>query len=219
MHLLRYPGMATDFALLDRWRAGDASAGNELLQRHFKAICRFFRNKVSGGVDDLIQRTFLACVQSKDDFRKDASFQTYLYTLARNTLYAHVHRSLPKGRRIDPLEVSAHDIGPTPSELVGKQAEHRLLLAGLRRIPLDYQVLLELYYWEDLTAPEMATILGVPQGTVRTRIRKAKALLESEIRKLEQPGEVLDSTLGGFESWARALREQADAAVTPRQPT
>ena len=73
-----------DFETLDRWRAGDRAAGNELLRRHFDGLYRFFRNKVDEGVDDLIQRSFLACVESKDRFRKQASFRTYLFTVARH---------------------------------------------------------------------------------------------------------------------------------------
>jgi RNA polymerase sigma-70 factor (ECF subfamily) len=200
--------MASDFELLDRWRGGDAEAGNALFERHFESVCRFFRNKVDVGVDDLIQRTFLACVESRDAFRGEASFRTYLFTLARNELFAQIKRSARERDRFDPLEQSVHDLGPTPTHRVAQHGEQRLLLAALRRIPLEHQLALELYYWEDLRAPELARVLGIPEGTVRTRLRRAKALLEQVLRRLDEGAELVESTVAGLDDWAKSLRAQ-----------
>jgi DNA-directed RNA polymerase specialized sigma24 family protein len=56
---------ATDIELLEAWRGGDRRAGEQLFERHYAAVARFFRNKLEFGVDDLIQRTFLACVEGR----------------------------------------------------------------------------------------------------------------------------------------------------------
>lgn len=205
----------SDFDLLDRWRDGDKEAGNTLFGRHFESVCRFFRNKVGEGVDDLIQRTFLACVESRDKFRKEASFRTYLFTLARNELYAHFKRSTRERDKIDPLESSVHDLGPTPTSMVAKRKEQRILLEALRRIPMDHQIALELYYWEDLPAPQLALVLGIPEGTVRTRIRRAKTLIENALGKLDAEPEQLASTRADIEGWAKSLREALGAEPPP----
>ena len=199
----------SDYDLLDAWRGGDTEAGNQLFERHFDSVCRFFRNKVADGVDDLIQRTFLACVESRDAFRGEASFRTYLFTLARNTLYAHFKKSTKERERLDPLEVSVHDLGPTPTGIVAKRKEQRVLLEALRAIPVEHQVTLELYYWEELPASELGRVLGVPEGTVRTRIRRAKTLLEQALAKLDASEHDLKSTVANLEDWARSLRDQA----------
>jgi RNA polymerase sigma factor (sigma-70 family) len=199
----------TDFELLDAWKAGDSEAGNALFERHFAAVCRFFRNKVDEGVDDLIQRTFLACVESRDRFRAESSFRTYLFTVARNELFAHLRRREREQARFDPLEQSVHDLGPTPTGIVAQHRSQRLLLEALRRIPVDLQVALELFYWEDLPASELARVLELPEGTVRTRIRRARQLLEAELRELGENDPDLASTLAGLEDWAKSLRERA----------
>ena len=62
-----------DVSLLERWRDGDREAGNLLFERHFAVVCNFFRNKVSDGADDLIQRTFVTCLEVEVKFRGDAS--------------------------------------------------------------------------------------------------------------------------------------------------
>jgi RNA polymerase sigma-70 factor (ECF subfamily) len=203
---------ASDYDLLDAWRGGDTEAGNRLFERHFDSVCRFFRNKVADGVDDHIQRTFLACVESRDAFRGEASFRTYLFTLARNTLYAHFKKSHKERERLDPLEVSVHDLGPTPTGIVAKRKEQRVLLEALRAIPIEHQVTLELYYWEELPASELGRVLGVPEGTVRTRIRRAKTLLEEALAELGEGDRDLASTVANLEDWARSLRDQAGAA-------
>lgn len=200
-----------DYALLDAWRAGDANAGNALFERHFDAICRFFRNKVTSAVDDLIQRTFLACVESRDRFRGDSSFRTYLFTLARNELYAHLRRSGREQARFDPLEQSVHDLAPTPTHVAARRAEQRMLLAALRRLPVELQLALELYYWEDMPAPELARVLDVPEGTVRTRLRRAKQLVEQRLRELGEGEAELASTLAGLDDWARSLRASSQS--------
>jgi RNA polymerase sigma factor (sigma-70 family) len=198
----------TDIELLDAWRAGEAAAGSELFARHFDAVCRFFRNKVGEGTDDLIQRTFLAMVESRDRFRGDASFRTYLFTVARNELYAQLRRGGRELARFDPLECSVHDLGPTPTFVLTQLKEQRLLLEALRRVPLDLQIALELYYWEDLPASELARVLDLPEGTVRTRLRRARQLLEQAMRELGEGEAELDSTLAGLDDWAKSLRDQ-----------
>lgn len=202
--------MATDDVdLLRRWREGDRAAGEALFERHFDAIARFFRNKVDHGIDDLIQRTFLACVESRDKFRGDSSFRTYLFGVAHNVLGKHYRSKRRHGDRIDFGVTSVHDLGPSPSVIVAKHREQRLLLEALRRIPLDLQVVLELYYWEKLPAPEVARVVGVPEGTARTRIRRAKQLLEQEMAKLAESKDHLETTMANLEGWAASLRDQA----------
>ncbi len=210
------PVAATDAELLEAWRAGDRRAGEELFERHFDAVARFFRNKIDHGIDDLIQRTFLACVESRDKFRGDSSFRTYIFGVAHNILGKHFRSKKRHGDRIDFGVTSVHDLAPSPSVIVAKHREQRLLLEALRRIPLEHQVVLELYYWERLPAPEVAEIVGVPEGTARTRIRRAKQLLVEEMEKLATNKDQLHSTIVNLEGWAEGLREQLLDGAEPK---
>ena len=58
-----------DLALLHAWHRGDDGAAETLLQRHFDTLYRFFRSKLDGPIDDLIQSTLLACIEQRDRFR------------------------------------------------------------------------------------------------------------------------------------------------------
>ena len=213
----------TDFELLDAWRGGNRDAGNLLFERHFEPICRFFANKVGDNIDDLIQRTFLGCIEGRDRFAKKSSFRTYLFAVAHNVLRMHF-RDLRKaaGRNLDEpdfAQLSLDDLGPSPSSIIAIHEEQRLLLEALRRIPLDFQVVLELYYWEDMAAPEVAEVLGIPEGTARSRLRRARELLNQKMRILARSPSLLKTTLSDLEHWVRSLREQLVAHGDDSEPS
>jgi RNA polymerase sigma-70 factor (ECF subfamily) len=201
----------SDEQLLSAWRGGDARAGERLVDRHFRLVSRFFRNKADHGIDDLIQQTFLGLLEARDRFRGENSFRSFLIGVAFNVLRNHYRRQRADAERLDFGVTSMHDLAPRPSEILAQRGEQRVLLEALRRIPVEHQVLLELYFFEALPAPEIAEILAVPVGTVRTRIRRAKQLLESEIGRQEGSPQVLRSTLADLEGWARSIRDKLRA--------
>ncbi len=197
-----------DFDLLDAWAAGDRSAGGELFRRHFRAVFRFFSNKLSTGSEDLVQQTFLACVETHARFRRDASFRAFLLGTARNVLYNELRRRRRKDDRIDFTSMSVMDLAPSPTSIVAGKVEQRLLLEALRAIPLDYQIALELHLWEGLSGPEMAEVLGLGEPGVRSRLRRAKESLRRRVAQLRGGGR-LASTSADLERWAASLRDAA----------
>ena len=200
----------TDPELLDAWRAGDDEAGNALFDRHFDPLYRFFGSKVSEGIDDLVQQTLLACVRGVERFREDSSFRTYLFGIARNVLFQHFDRRGRDAARMDYGTVSVADLGESPSHIVDARAEQRVLAAALRRVPLDDQIALELYYWEGMTAPELATALGLTEPAVRSRLRRALERLRVVIAELASSPAELESVTMDLEKWAKSLRERDD---------
>lgn len=194
----------TDGELLERWSAGDASAGEVLFERHFESVARFFRNKVGPGSEDLIQQTFLGCVEARDRFRRESSFRTFLFAVARNVIGKHYRN---RGRQpFDLGETSVMDLGDSPSAIVAADRQQQLLLQALRQIPLDGQIALELHYWESMTAAEIAGVLEVPVGTAKTRLRRAKQLLEDQMRRLGTGELRVEPTGTRLETWARQVR-------------
>ncbi|MBL9100662.1 MAG: sigma-70 family RNA polymerase sigma factor [Myxococcales bacterium] len=204
--------MDDDRTQLEAWRAGDTRAGDRLFVRHFDAVDRFLRNKVGDdAIPDLVQRTFLTCIERPDGFRGLSSFRTFLLGIAHNLLREYYRRSARHSHR-DLDEHSVEDLGAGPSTLVRAKEEQRLLLAALRSIPLDAQVVLELFYWEQLSGAELAEVLGVGEDTARTRLRRARLRLAEALERLASSRAVLDSILSDLDSWARSIH--AGATVT-----
>jgi RNA polymerase sigma-70 factor (ECF subfamily) len=199
--------MATDASLLEAWRDGDRDAGRALYDRHARSLYRFFRNKVDGGVDDLLQETFLALVEGRDRFRGDASVRTYLFVIARRLLRAHWERSRRDAGRVDVGEVSVAALSTSPSGLAARAQEHRLLAAALRRLPMDQQIVIELHYWEELSGSELAEVLGVPEGTVRSRLARAREQLLEEIHAAGEDAELVESTRTRLDGWVASLKD------------
>ncbi len=198
-----------DIALLAAWRGGDASAGSRLFERHYPAVARFFRTKAPDeALQDLVQKTFLACVEGRDRFRGEAAFRTYLLGIAYRLLYNFYAKRRRERARFDPSTISVHDLGPSPSEVVAARDEQRLVLAALRRIPLEHQAMLELFYWEGMTAAQAAAVVGVPVGTAKSRIRRARQLMRQELERIATTPALLESTLTSLDAWARGLRER-----------
>jgi RNA polymerase sigma-70 factor (ECF subfamily) len=199
----------SDRELLQAWRDGDADAGEALLARHFTSLYRFFANKVGDDTDDLVQRTFLACIESRDALRDDASFRAYMFTVARHQLFSYLRKRIGHGDASALAQVSVADVCPSPSRIMGERDEQRLLLAALRALPLELQILLELYYWEELPVAELAHTCGIPQGTVRSRLHRARTLLEEELARTGASRETRDAAIRDLDTWARALRDRA----------
>ncbi len=180
--------MRSDNELLEAWRGGDARAGKELFERHFVALRRFFANKVDlHEVEDLMQRSFMGCVEAVERFRGDASFRTFLFAIGRRQLYKHFRDQRVKdGRRADDFSVtSVAELGRTPSSILGAQQEGAMLLQALQRISVDHQTVLELHYWEQLSTEEIAQVCDIATTTVRTRLHRARhalrGVLEAEM--------------------------------------
>jgi RNA polymerase sigma factor (sigma-70 family) len=201
-----------DYELLAAWRAGDAAAGNRLLRRHFQSVHRFFRNKLDGDIDDLIQRTFLGLVEALPRFQERAQFKTFLLAVARNQLLLHF-REQARDKQRDAEDVSVHDLGVSaaPSGFLALRDEQRLLLTALRRLPLALQTTVELFYWERMGVDEIGLVLEIPAGTVKSRLARARDGLRQTLQELAAAPAVRDNTLGDLEQWALSLRDVVSA--------
>ena len=169
-----------DSALLARWRAGDSQAGNELCQNHYEDIRRFFSGKTAHDVDELVQVTFLACVQSRDRFRGECSFRTFLFAIARRQLYKYFRNS----QRDEVLDfgvtsLSSMDTGPVTH--TARNEEHAQLMDALCKLPLEQQLLLEMYYWEEMKPRDLAEIFEVAEKTIHTRLFRARKALRKQV--------------------------------------
>lgn len=203
-----------DGELLAAWGAGDRTAGEALFARHFEAIARFFQNKIERDHDDLIQQTFLGCVEACARFRGDGSFRAFLFGVAHNVLGKHLRGRYREPSTIDFAHVSIADLGDSPSLVIADDHRQLMMLSALRRIPIDHQVALELHYWEAMTAAEIGEAVGIPVGTAKTRLRRAKQLLLAELSDLLAGATGAEATETRLDTWAAGIRQRLDGPAT-----
>lgn len=198
-----------DLALLAAWRAGDRSAADHLIGRHHERIRRAIARKVpDSAVDDLVGEVLLALCENRDRIRSGATFKAYAIRIANNRIHDYYER---RNKPLDVAELwrsSARHLGGDTTGPSGAQHRERRALEALRSLPLLDQQLLELYLWDDLSAPELALAFEVPQGTIRSRLERARKRLDAELGILDREERRLDDTLTDLDAWARALREE-----------
>ncbi len=174
----------SDEVLFERWRDGDARAGEALFHRHFLSVERFFINKMPHDVDDLVQETFLACVKGREQVKYGGKFRSYLFAVARNLF----GQALRKKYRMPPAvtldAISLEELAPDAAAQMMHKDEQRLLLEALRTIKIEQQIVLELAYWEDFTTEQLAEVLAIPVGTARGQLQRARRDLERALESL-----------------------------------
>jgi RNA polymerase sigma-70 factor (ECF subfamily) len=172
----------TDEELVLAAQRGDAAAMEELLRRHYDrvhAVCRRIAG-VTRDADDAAQEAMIRIVRSLDRFDGRAAFGTWAYRIATNTALDE----LRKRRRRPQLHLVADDDAPS-AELVDPMADRtveavgdRLAIdAALADLPEEFKVPVVMRDVGDLDYAEIAEALGVPIGTVKSRIARGRRML------------------------------------------
>lgn len=201
---------ADDAELLAAWAKGERAAADELVERHFASMYRFFRSKVEADVEDLVQETLAAAIAGRDRLRDAASFRAYLFGIARNILRQHFRRKHVRRYDLDFEVDGVAELSPGLSSVVGKRQELRILSVALARLPVDYQIILELQYWERLTGLEIAHVLGMTEPGVRSRLNRAKKALRTAIEDASGSAELAESTWTGLDRWAAGIANELE---------
>jgi len=201
-----------DRALLEAWRGGDRKLGNQLFQRHIRSVSRFFRTKVPDHAEDLTQSTFLALAELDPARLGAVPFRAYLFGIARNQLLMYLRAKTRNDHRFDPLTWSAPDAGASPVRAVARQQQQRVLAEALQRLPVDYQIALELFYFETMQVAEIAEVLARPVGTIKSLLSRGRDQLREKIEELALGSEeLLTSLVGELERWITAAGDDAPA--------
>jgi RNA polymerase sigma-70 factor (ECF subfamily) len=201
---------ARDEDLLSSWRQGAAGAGEALFERHYEAVRRYFRNKVpAGAAHDLVQETFLACLEACERFRRHSTFRTYLLGIAHHVMVDYLRARSRDRHELDVDELILADLHLTGEAVLAAKRERRALLRALRSLRFPLQVVLELRYWEAMSDLQIAEVLDEPVGTIKTRLRAGRLALEDQLARCSGSEEELRTTLDSLQRWASRVRQVA----------
>jgi len=171
--------MEPDEDLMRRVQQGDGRALDELVERHRRGLHAFLaRRTPTPRRDDLFQETWLRVVRSKDRFDPGLRFTTWLFQIANNLCRDLARRSAVESRE---RARAAADADAAPRSDPAPRVELRLDVGRrLALLPERLREVLLLRYFEDLPEREIAAIVGVPAGTVKSRLHAAVRALRGQ---------------------------------------
>lgn len=198
--------MRSDPELLEAWARGDQDAASELVGRYYRSVFRFFDLRVGWLAEDLTQRTFLACVESRGRLRQAESFRPFLFAIARSLLLNQIRTRTVEANVFETGDISgAVDPGPSASRLVARHEEQTLLLRALQTLDVDTQLLVVLFHWEGLRTTEISEVLGIGVSTLTTRLSRARQALRDSIAAMPAVPEHRASLLADLEQWLASV--------------
>lgn len=176
-----------DAARMLRYAAGDARAFDELYAAHRSAVWRFIRRSVrdEAATDDVFQECWSRVIASRERYRPEAKFATWLFRIAHNCCVDHWRRCARRDRRESPgeqaIELAADESGAGPVEsLLAGEARERLA-AALGELPPEQRAAFLLYVEGGLSVTEIGEATGVKPETAKSRLRYAVARLKQTL--------------------------------------
>jgi RNA polymerase sigma factor (sigma-70 family) len=177
----------TDGALIEWSVRGRADAFVEVVQRHEVAVHGFLARRAGRqAADDLLGEVWVRAFGARATFRADcADARPWLYGIARNVLRAHWRAAARSGPPPAdpppgglPPQEQQHDPWDDVVDRLDSATRARAVADAVRALPPGERDVLLLVAWEQLTPAEAAVVLGVPQGTARSRLHRARATLQ-----------------------------------------
>jgi RNA polymerase sigma-70 factor (ECF subfamily) len=178
---------AEDEADVDRVLAGDASGFEGLVRRWQRPLInlafRFCHER--GRAEEMAQDAFLRAYRSLGKWRRDAAFSTWLFAIATNLYCSELRRVPPRPVALDDIPEPAH-----PAAAVHDDAcRDRLVKRAVLALPAKYREALTLFYFHDMDVTAAAQSLSLPEGTIKARLSRGRAILLRKLSKLlAQPG-------------------------------
>ena len=181
--VLRDAAADEDADLVAKAKGGDRRAFDELVERHlprvWRVVYRVLRHRED--TEDVVQEVFVTAHRSLRDFRGDAKLSTWLHRIAVTRALNHAERAAEKVRRgSEPIEAIAEPASTAPTPLHALEAKElrRRLADCLEKVPEAWRAVLALRDAEQMAYEEIAAVLGLALGTVRSRLARARALLQ-----------------------------------------
>jgi len=189
----------TDIELMLRAREGDVAAFHQLAQRYREPLRRFFAALLTdrSEADDCVQETFLRLWLARGRYEPTGKFSTYLYQIGKHYWLNLRRRKLrlevcdadalddeagDEGLRVEVLRVSQ------PELILLERYRHEQIRRAIAALPAHYRAVFELSHFEELRYAEIGCRLGIPVGTVKSRMAEAVRRLRQALSTDDERG-------------------------------
>lgn len=157
-----------------------------LYERYEARLLRYIRRLTSASAEeaeDILQEAFIKVWRNLHAYDPQLPFSSWLYRIVRNEAISAWRKQASHGKdqRVEPRESELADWlpdpGPPPEDAIDQDALPQMVHALIHQLPRKYQEVVLLRYWENMSYEEISDVLKVPEGTVATRLNRAKRSL------------------------------------------
>lgn len=138
-------------------------------------------------VEDICQEVFFKVFRKLKRFRGESKLSTWIATIAYNTSISHVRKSRRRREQSidDQSELSAWEKDNTVNQkIVEKKEAKKYLLDAIEKLPVNYRTVITLFHLEEFSYKEMEEITGMPQGTIKSYLSRARLLLKEKLNSV-----------------------------------
>jgi RNA polymerase sigma-70 factor (ECF subfamily) len=191
----------SDEELLVAYRGGDSDAFEALFARHrlllFNVVLRSVRDR--GRAEEIYQDVWMKVIERSGEFRGDAKFSTWLYTIARNLCIDHQRKMKFRGHTSLDAASPGADIairdrvsnpGPSTEQLAAGRLIRARIVEAVQGLPQEQREVFLLRQLRGMPFSEIADVVGVPMNTVKSRMRYALERLQTALAEWERPDEL-----------------------------
>lgn len=179
---LQRDDVVTDEWLLARIAEGQRDALAALYERHRQPLFGFLMRMLgdSTRAEEVLQDTLVAVWRGAQSYRGEASVRAWLFGIARRQAHNRMRRRSLELVPLDAIATPA-DNGPSPEDEALRRADARQLRRALARLAPAHREALVLFFLDDFSQAEISAVLGIPVGTVKSRLNHAKKALAREL--------------------------------------
>ena len=177
----------TDEQLMARAKAGNDAAFEELYHRYARRLKGFFFLQLGGDEElaaDATHDVFLRAYEARNRYQEGKNVSTWLFTIAYNICRNHYRSNAYETQLSATL-----DVEPISEEQIEIQLDAAALDDALAQVlselPPPLHQLFSLHYQEELTIPQVAEIVGIPEGTVKSRLHKTMNIIRKKLKRYE----------------------------------
>lgn len=186
--------MKDDHTIVKRILEGDQGAFRELVKAHEKLVFHMVNRLIDRQEEreDLCQEIFLKVFRNLAKFKFQSQLSTWIASIAYRTTINH----LKKQKRyeetdLEEVSFSLEDIQLNAEQRIDRQHIHQYIHELIRQLPLQYRTVLTLYHLEEMSYAEIGEISGMPEGTVKNYIFRARKILKEKLEKVFKKEELL----------------------------
>ncbi len=186
---LAKPGALADGELVVSALSGREACFAELVRRYQRPIAAYVYRMV-GNYDaalDLTQEVFIKVYNSLSRYRSEFKFSTWIYKIAHNAAIDHLRRhavreqTLTSGPESERREISIESRRLTPEQESERKERRSEIEAVVQSLPIAYRELIVLRHSQDLSYDEIAEVTGLPLGTVKNRLFRAREVMRDQL--------------------------------------